>query len=107
MVDALTAYHMRIGEWESALELWRKAPAEPAYERQRLCGMVKVHLHRALQTAKEGLTRLAVDQLQVDLGSEVQSPGNTASLLNDAERELRELNEAIQRLVNLFPSIKF
>src|SRR5436190_1093848 len=49
MADALADYYLRIGNSESALKFWREAPAEPAFQRQRLCGIVKAHLLQALE----------------------------------------------------------
>jgi hypothetical protein len=98
MTDALATYHLRIGECEWALRLWRQAPAEPAFERQRLCGIVKVHLLQALQAAKAGLATVAETKEHPDLRPEIQLPGNTATLLSDTERELKDLECAIERL---------
>jgi tetratricopeptide (TPR) repeat protein len=99
MTDALATYYLRIGECESALKLWRQAPAEPAFERQRLCGLVKVHLLQALQAAKAGLATIATSQQHPDLSSEIQLPSHTSTLISDTERELKDLERAIERLI--------
>jgi hypothetical protein len=59
MIDALAAYYLRTGDPESALKFWREAPAEPVFQRQRLCGIAKAHLLQALQAAKASLVTLA------------------------------------------------
>ena len=59
MADALASYCLWIGDPESALKLWREAPAEPVFQRQRFCGIVKAHLLQALEAAKAGLVTLA------------------------------------------------
>jgi hypothetical protein len=56
MIDALDAYYLRIGDPESALNFWREAPAEPVFQRQRLCGIAKAHLLQALEAANSGST---------------------------------------------------
>jgi len=98
MVDALAAYYLHTGDPESALKLWREAPAEPTFQRQRLCGIVKAQLLQALQAAKAGLVTLA-RQNGSDPSSEIRLPGNAATLISDAERELKDLQDGIKRLV--------
>jgi len=99
MINALATYYLRIGEWESALELWRQAPAESTFERQRLCGIVKVHLLQALEAARTGLAKVAAAQQHADLSMEVQLPGNNAALSRDAERDLKSLKDRIDKLL--------
>src|SRR6478672_10451055 len=59
MADAMASYCLWIGDPESALKLWREAPAEPVFQRQRHCGIVKAHLLQALEAARAGLAALA------------------------------------------------
>jgi hypothetical protein len=98
MIDALAAYYLRTGDPESALKLWREAPAEPVFQRQRLCGIVKAHLLQALQATKPGLLTPS-GQKWSDLSSENRLPGNAATIISDAERELEDLQDAIKRLI--------
>jgi hypothetical protein len=98
MADALASYSLWIGDPESALKLWRKAPAEPVFQRQRLCGIARAHLLQALEAAKAGLTALA-GQKWSDPSSEIRLPGNAATPISDAERELEDLQDGIKRLV--------
>jgi hypothetical protein len=98
MIDALAAYYLRTGDLESSLKLWRKAPAEPAFQRQRLCGIAKAHLLQALEAAKAGLAALA-GQNWSDPSSEIQLQGNAATPISDAERELEGLQDGIKRLI--------
>ena len=58
MIDALAGFYLRTGAPESALKLWREAPAEPTFQRQRICGIAKAHLLQALEAAKAGLATL-------------------------------------------------
>src|SRR5439155_17408656 len=88
-----------IGELQSALKLWEQAPVEPAFQRQRLCGIVKVHLLQALEAARMGLAKVAGAQQHADLSTEIELPGNTASLIGDTERDLRDLERGIEGLV--------
>src|SRR6476659_517196 len=74
MADALASYCLWIGDPESALKRWREAPAEPTFQRQRHCGIVKAHLLQALQAAKAGVVALA-GQKWSDLGDEIRLPG--------------------------------
>ncbi len=99
MSDALASHCLQIGEWETALELWREAPDEATFQRQKLCGIVKVHLLQALQAAKAGLAKVAAARADLDLNTEVQLPKNRATLLNDTERDLRKLQSAIEKLL--------
>lgn len=99
MSDALASYYLRIGELETALGLWRQAPAETTFERQRLCGIVKIHLLQALHATRTGLKMVAGNQRHPDLTTEIQLPGNEASMAAETESELKELQHAIQRLV--------
>jgi tetratricopeptide (TPR) repeat protein len=98
MADALASYCLWIGDPESALKLWREAPAEPTFQRQRFCGIVKAQLLQALQAAKVGLVTLA-RQNGSDPSSEIRLPGNAATPISDAERELKDLQDGIKRLV--------
>jgi hypothetical protein len=98
MIDALAAYYLRTGDLESSLKLWRKAPAEPAFQRQRLCGIAKAHLLQALEAAKAGLTALS-RQNWSDPSSENRRAGNAATPISDAERELEDLQDGIERLI--------
>ena len=103
MSDALAAYYLRIGEWQKALTVWQNAPAEPAFQRQRLCGIVKAHLLQALKAARAGLASLAADHEQSDLRTEIPLPGNSTLILDDAERELKGFEEVLEKLL---PSIE-
>ena len=98
MIDALAGFYLRTGAPESALKLWREAPAEPTFQRQRFCGIVKAQLLQALQAAKAGLVTLA-RQNGSDPSSEIRLPGNAATPISDAERELKDLQDGIKRLV--------
>jgi len=98
MADALASYCLWIGDPESALKLWREAPVEPTFQRQRFCGIVKAQLLQALQAAKAGLVTLA-RQNGSDPSSEIRLPGNAATPISDAERELKDLQDGIKRLV--------
>jgi len=98
MIDALAAYHLRTGDPESALKIWREAPAEPAFQRQRLCGIAKAHLLQALEAAKAGLAALT-GQNWSDPSSEIRMQGNAATPISDAERELEDLQDGIKRLM--------
>jgi tetratricopeptide (TPR) repeat protein len=99
MSDALAAYYLRIGDWDAALQFWQQAPAEPAFQRQRLCGIVKARLLQALQAAKAGLITVAAERREPDLSTEIELPGNTATLMSDTERELKDLQHALERLI--------
>jgi hypothetical protein len=98
MIDALAAHYLRIGVNESAIKLWQEAPAEPTFQRQRLCGVVKAQLLQALQAAKTGLAALARKNGS-DPSSEIRLPGNAATPISDAERELKDLQDGIKRLI--------
>ena len=98
MVDALAVYYLRIGDLESALKLWREAPAEPVFQRQRLCGIARAHLLRALEATNAGLAALA-GQNWSDPSSEIRMQGNAATPISDTERELEDLRDAIKRLI--------
>jgi len=98
MADALASYCLSIGDPESALKLWREAPAEPTFQRQRFCGIVKAQLLQALQATKAGLAALAGRKWS-DFSSEIRLPGNAATPISDAERELKDLQDGIKRLV--------
>jgi hypothetical protein len=92
MADALAAYHLRVGEPEQALQLWEEAPLEPAFKRQRLCGIVKARLLQALQAANTGLAALAEE-------TDVQVSENTAVLVSSAETELKELQTRVSHVI--------
>jgi hypothetical protein len=98
MIDALAAYYLHTGDPESALKLWREAPAAPTFQRQRFCGIVKAQLLQALQAAKAGLVTLA-RQNGSDRNREIRLRGNAATPISDAERELKDLRDGIKRLV--------
>ncbi|HEY4282515.1 MAG TPA: hypothetical protein VGM62_05570 [Chthoniobacterales bacterium] len=99
MTDALAAYHLHLGEHEAAIRLWQEAPAEPTFQRQRLTGIVKARLLQAQEAAKAGLATVAVERLNADLSIEIQLPGNTTGLMDDAERELKEMQNGIEALI--------
>ena len=99
MMDALANYYARMGRWNVALKLWQEAPNEPILQRQRLCGIVKVHLLQALEAARTGLAKVAAAQQHADLSMEVQLPGNNAALSRDAERDLKSLKDRIDKLL--------
>jgi hypothetical protein len=99
MSDALAAYYLRIGDWQSALRFWREAPMEAAFQRQRLCGIVKVHLMQALHATRAGLQLVAATRRHPNLTTEIQLPGNNAALASDTECELKELERAIEELL--------
>jgi hypothetical protein len=98
MADALASYCLWIGDPESALKLWREAPAEPTFQRQRFCGIVKAQLLQALQAAKACLAALA-GQNWSDPSSETRLPGNGETIISDAQRELKDLQDGIKRLI--------
>ena len=99
MADALASYHMNISDPESAIKLWEEAPVEPAFQRQRLTGMVKARLLQALQEAELGLTELARTHDHPAPGMELQLPENTAVMLADTERDLRDLKTKIGQVM--------
>jgi tetratricopeptide (TPR) repeat protein len=99
MSDALAAYYLQIGEWQQALRFWGQAAVEPAFQRQRLCGIVKVHLMQALAAARAGLASVAGSRRHPDFSAEIQLPGNDASMATDTERELKDLERAIEKLL--------
>ena len=98
MADALASYCLWIGDPESALKLWREAPAEPTFQRQRFCGIVKAQLLQALEAAKAGLAALA-GQNWSHPSSEIRLPVNGAAPISDAEPELEDLQDGITRLI--------
>ena len=59
---------------------------------------MKAQLLQALQAAKAGLVTLA-RQNGSDPSSEIRLPGNAATPISDAERELEDLQDAIKRLI--------
>ena len=59
---------------------------------------MKAHLLQALEAAKAGLAALA-GQKWSDLSSEIRLPGNAATPISDAERELKDLQDGIKRLI--------
>jgi hypothetical protein len=93
MADALAAYYLRIGEPEQALRAWDEAPVEDAFQRQRLCGIVKARLLQALQAANTGLADLAEGK------TDVQMSGNTAGLVSTAQTELTDLQSRTSHLI--------
>jgi hypothetical protein len=99
MIDALASYHVELGNRDTALALWEESPNEPCFQRQRLCGIVKIHLARALEAAKSGLAKVAAARINFDLSTEVQLPGNTAAMLSDSEGELTRLERDIEKLI--------
>jgi tetratricopeptide (TPR) repeat protein len=99
MIDALASYYSRVGNWDAALKLWEEAPDEPTFQRQRLCGIVKIHLMRALEATTTGLAKVAAAQQDFDRSTEIQMPGNTTILIKDTERELKDWEREIERLM--------
>jgi hypothetical protein len=97
MADALAHYHMRIGDHEEALNLWDDAPAEPAFERQRLTGRVKARLHQALATARAGL-KIATEKKDLSIAD--SSLRATNEVVSDSEAELMELELRIAELLD-------
>jgi len=95
MADALAAYYTRIGDYDSAIDVWENAPHEQPFERQRLAGIVKARLLQALQAAKSGLATIAEAKLKDDLSIQIELPGNTAALYEQTERELKNLEGGI------------
>lgn len=102
MADALASYHLRISDPESAIRLWEEAPLEPAFQRQRLTGMVKARLLQALQEANLGLTELTRTQEDAAPGMELQLSGTTVAILADTERDLRNLQTKIEQVIPEF-----
>ena len=99
MADALAAYYVQIGESEQALKLWNEAPTEPAFQRQRLTGIVKTRLVQALEAAKVGLATIAEAKDDADLSIEPPLSNNTSALMSDTDRELKDWVRAIERLI--------
>ena len=58
-----------------------------------------MHLMEALAATRAGLAKVAAARQDFDLSSEIQMPGNTATLLSDTERELKDFERGIERLV--------
>lgn len=98
MIEALASYHARIGEWNTALELWEHAPLDQPFNREALTGIVKIHAARALVHARQGL--LIVNQLKQSPSTdlEIQLPGNEAGMLVDTEKALRKLERALEKV---------
>jgi len=92
MADALAAFYLRIGEPEQALRVWDEAPVEAAFQRQRLCGIVKARLMQALHAANNGLSSLAE-------ASESEISANTAVLVSNGENELKDLQRRIGEVI--------
>ena len=99
MADALAAYYVQMGESEQALKLWNEAPTEPAFQRQRLTGIVKTRLVQALEAAKVGLATIAEAKDDADLSIEPPLSNNTSALMSDTDRELKDWVRAIERLI--------
>ena len=100
MIDALASYHLRINEFDQALNLWSEAPVEPAFHRQMVKGVVKARVMQALQAAKTGLVLANTMKEQADLATEMQMTGNTQAIGADAVEELAKLQTKIERFLS-------
>jgi hypothetical protein len=100
MIDALTAYHLRMSEVEPALALWSDAPAEPAFHRQMVKGMVKARVMQALQAAKAGLTIAKSMKEEANFETEMQLTGTTHAIGAEAVTELTELTAKLERFLS-------
>jgi hypothetical protein len=100
MIDALGAYHLRMGEFEPALALWSEAPVEPAFHRQMVKGVVKARLMQALQAAKLGLATAELMKDEASSETELRLAGNTTHAIGaEAVNELAELTSKIGRFL--------
>lgn len=97
MADALAAYCLHTGDADGAIAVWHDAPIEPAFQRQRLTGMVKARLLQAAQAAEAGLAIVAGTTKERDDRAEVGA--DHARMLRDAEQELQKLKGTIEGLV--------
>ena len=81
------------------MKLWNEAPTEPAFQRQRLTGIVKTRLVQALEAAKVGLATIAEAKDDADLSIEPPLSNNSSALMSDTDRELKDWVRAIERLI--------
>src|SRR4051812_43097946 len=54
MADAVATYYLRMGEYESAIKLWKEAPAEATFQRQRLTASLRPGYYRRRKRRKWG-----------------------------------------------------
>jgi tetratricopeptide (TPR) repeat protein len=53
LIEALARYHARIGEWNTALELWEHAPLDQPFNQDALTRIVEIHSHTGLGPCEE------------------------------------------------------
>lgn len=99
LIEALAVYHARIGQWDTALELWQHAPLDQPFNQEAITGVVLIHAARALVYAREGLE--IVEKVKQTPTGELQIPllGNEAAILGGTENALRKLEHALRKVV--------
>jgi uncharacterized protein HemY len=99
LITALGEYCQRVGEWDQALNLWRRAPLKEPFRRNALSGTVRIHLARALVSTRDGLEALDLLKRSPDQESSLSLPGNDDGITHDAEKELRRYKREIEKLL--------
>lgn len=99
LVEALAVYSARNGDWDKALNLWHQAPLDQPCQQNALCGIVRIHLARALQSVNTGLQFL--DRLKKQPDQESGPTINHEALTSDAEKELLLYKRHLEKLLPL------
>ncbi len=99
LTEALAVYHARLGLWNKALDLWRKAPLDQPFRRNALSGIVRIHLEQALDASRHGLDSLAAMRRRPEYKPSLDFPGNDEAMTLAAEKELMSLKKGIEKLI--------
>lgn len=99
LIDALSAYYTRIGEWDKAEALWEQSPRDEVPARQTAVGLVELFLARALKKARKELATAASLRKRINPVLTMSHPGLDDALHNGTERDLRRLEKAIEKIL--------
>jgi hypothetical protein len=99
LLDGLGEYHAHIGDWDAAERYWRSAPKEEPFFASAARGLVGIQAARGHCFAAAG--QKAFQELKIaPIGDlDLVVPGNEASRISSACKDLRRYSAALCRIV--------
>ncbi len=99
VASAFASFCARIGEWDKTIACLQRVPLDHGLRRDRLVGIVEIHLARAFEAVENGLQALAGLKRQSNSQFGLAVPDNDLALTRNAEKQLLKLRRRVEQLL--------
>jgi hypothetical protein len=100
LLEALASYHAQVGELGTAEDYWIKvASLDEPFARNGMTGLVKLAAVRGLFYVAAGLLQIQKFRKNGTDGLAITLPHNRDGRLDQAERQLKRSQEALEKIV--------